>query len=116
MEQGLHLGQPADGPRCARADRHGLGHLGHEGPRRGPHELTPGFAWTPSSPLLGDIGAVGSRLYRVYIFTDDHCVNQIFAGSIVGSPAFAPRTFGGTIALPSGTKSLADWMNAAVLV
>ncbi len=80
------------------------------------HELTPGFAWTPSLPMLGDIGSVGSPLYRVYIFTDDHCVNQIFAGSIVGSPAYAPRTFGGPIALPSGTKSLGDWMNPPYLM
>jgi hypothetical protein len=80
------------------------------------HELTPGFAWTPSLPMLGDIGSVGSSLYRVYIFTDDHCVNQVFAGSIVGSPAYAPRTFGGPIALPSGTKSLGDWMNPPYLM
>ena len=34
----------------------------------------------------------GSSLYRVYIFTDSNCVNRIFTGSVVGSPAFAPRT------------------------
>lgn len=75
-----------------------------------PHELTPGFAWTPSAPVLDPaIGPVGSSLYRVYIFTDNHCVNQVFAGSIVGSPAFAPRTVGGPFALPQDTKSLSDW-------
>src|SRR5205823_14197082 len=52
------------------------------------HELTPAFAWKPSTPVLGDIGSVGSSLYRVYIFTDDHCVNRVFTGSVVGSPAF----------------------------
>ena len=73
------------------------------------HELTPGFAWSPSAPVLADIGAFGSSLYRVYIFTDDHCVNRVFVGSTVGSPAFAPRTSGGPLALPSGTKLLSSW-------
>jgi hypothetical protein len=74
-----------------------------------PHELTPGFAWTPTSPVLTRFGAFGSSLYRVYIFTDDHCVNQVFAGSVVGSPAFAPRVIGGPMALPSSQKILAEW-------
>jgi len=81
-----------------------------------PHELTPGFAWAPSAPVIGDIGPVGSSLYRVYVFTDDHCVNQVFAGSVVGSPAFAPRTRGGPLALPQGTKALADWMGPPYLM
>jgi hypothetical protein len=75
-----------------------------------PHQLTPGFTWTPSAPAVTTIPNFGSSLYRVYIFTDNHCVNQIFAGSIVGSPAFAPRTVGGPFALPQDTKTLADWM------
>lgn len=74
-----------------------------------PHELMPGFAWSPAAPVLGNIGPVGSSLYRVYIFTDDHCVNQVFAGSVVGSPAFAPRTIGGPLALPSSTKAISNW-------
>jgi hypothetical protein len=79
------------------------------GQHASPHELEPGFAWTPSPEVLGDVGSVGSSLYRVYIFTDNQCVNQVFAGSIVGSPAFAPRTVGGTFALPQDTKTLANW-------
>jgi hypothetical protein len=80
-----------------------------------PHELMPGFAWTPSSPVLSSLGAFGSSLYRVYIFTDDHCVNQVFAGSIVGSPAFAPRVVGGVFGLPQAQKALADWNNGLIL-
>ena len=80
------------------------------------HELTPGFAWSPSAPVLGDIGNVGSSLYRVYVFTDDHCVNQVFTGSIVGSPAFAPRSQGGPFGLPQSTKELGQWMNPPYLV
>jgi hypothetical protein len=71
------------------------------------HELTPGFAWTPSPSQIGQ--GVGSSLYRVYIFTDDHCVNRVFTGSVVGSPAFAPRVSGGPLALPKSLKDLADW-------
>jgi hypothetical protein len=76
-----------------------------------PHELMPGFAWTPSPPALTSFGPFGSSLYRVYIFTDDHCVNQVFTGSIVGSPAFAPRVVGGPFALPQTVKTLGDWNN-----
>ncbi len=76
------------------------------------HELTPGFAWSPSAAVVDPtIGAVGSSLYRVYIFTDDHCVNVVFKGSVVGSPAFAPRTQGGPFALPQGTATLGQWDN-----
>src|SRR5205085_11202443 len=73
------------------------------------HELTPGFAWRASAPVLSDIGPFGSSLYRVYISTDDHCVNTIFTGSVVGSPAFAPRTTNGPRALPQTSKDLANW-------
>jgi hypothetical protein len=79
-----------------------------------PHELTPGFAWNPAStPLDPLIGNPGSPLYRVYVFTDDHCVNPIFTGSIVGSPAFAPRSTGGPFGLPQGTQDLANWTGAS---
>ena len=70
-----------------------------------PHELTPGFAWTPSAPVISQGIDPGSSLYRVYIFTDKDCVNRVFTGSIVGSPAFAPRTEGGPMALPGDTAS-----------
>jgi hypothetical protein len=73
------------------------------------HELTPGFAWTPSSPWISSVAAFGSPLYRVYVATDDHCVNIVFKGSIVGSPAYAPRTFGGPLTLPQSTQTLGQW-------
>ena len=74
------------------------------------HELTPAFAWSPSPAVVNQyIGPVGSSLYRIYIFTDDHCVNQVFAGSIVGSPAFAPRINGAPFQLPQDQTSLKNW-------
>ena len=54
------------------------------------HRLTPAFSFT------GTTSAVGRRydLYRVYVFSDEDCVNTIFRGSIVGSPAYVPRLTG----------------------
>ncbi len=70
-----------------------------------PHELTPGFGWSGAQANMPGIN-VGSPLYRVYIFTDDHCVNRVFTGSVVGSPAFAPRTKGGPLTLPQDTSAI----------
>ena len=80
-----------------------------------PHELMPGFAWSPSAAALSPLGWVGSSLYRVYIFTDDHCVNRVFTGSVVGSPAYVPRVSGGPLALPGTMKALPDWNTAPYL-
>ena len=57
------------------------------------HELTPAFAWTGRRALNDGVsGQYG--LYRVYVSTDADCVNTIFKGAVVGSPAYAPRTSG----------------------
>jgi len=56
------------------------------------HELTPGLVFR-GREALNTFGSTFG-LYRVYIATDSDCVNVIFKGSIVGSPAFAPRTSG----------------------
>jgi hypothetical protein len=82
-----------------------------------PHELTPGFSWSPTLPVLSAVSYFGQNaLYRVYVFTDDHCVNQVFAGSVVGSPAFAPRVVGGPMALPQSEKTLAQWLSGLMQV
>src|SRR3954451_18297555 len=60
------------------------------------HSLTPGFAFTGNMATNGQTG----RLFRVYVATDAQCVNVVFKGSVVGSPAYAPRT-NGPIALPA---------------
>jgi hypothetical protein len=54
------------------------------------HRLTPALAFTGNQALDG----TGYELFRTYVFTDSDCVNVVFRGSIVGSPAFAPRTTG----------------------
>jgi hypothetical protein len=67
------------------------------------HELTPGFAWT-GADSYGVGGTGGFGLHRVYISTDSDCVNTIFRGAVVGSPAYAPRT-SGPMKLPTDGKT-----------
>ena len=65
-----------------------------------------GFRQTPGFTFNGNTGIYGpASLYRVYIFSDQDCVNPVFKGSIVGSPAYAPRT-SGPLALPSDPLKL----------
>ena len=61
-----------------------------DGVKQSAHELMPGLAFT------GDQGLNGLQyaLFRAYAATDRDCVNIVFKGSIVGSPAYAPRTSG----------------------
>ena len=54
------------------------------------HELMPAVTWTGDRALDGNV----FRLFRAYAFTDRDCVNVVFKGSVVGSPAFAPRVNG----------------------
>jgi hypothetical protein len=49
------------------------------------HSLTPGFSFS------GAVTGQGT-LYRVYVATDRRCVNIVYVGAAVGSPAWAPRT------------------------
>jgi hypothetical protein len=75
----------------------------------GLHRLTPAFAFT------GTTDAAGSSfdLYRVYVFTDRDCVNTIFRGAIVGSPAYVPRLTG-PLKLPQSSQD-ADKARTAIL-
>ncbi|MDQ5819924.1 MAG: hypothetical protein M3540_00590 [Actinomycetota bacterium] len=52
------------------------------------HRLTPGVAFNGTLSA----GYVPYELYRPYLFSDDDCVNVVFRGAIVGSPAYAPRS------------------------
>ena len=70
------------------------------------HELTPGFAFS-GREALNSVGGNTFGLYRVYVATDSDCVNVIYKGAVVGSPAYAPRT-SGPLALPTDGKGLAD--------
>jgi hypothetical protein len=67
----------------------------------GRHQLMPALTFT------GDRGLDGNeyRLFRVYASTDRDCVNVVFRGSVVGSPAFAPRV-NGPLKLPATQEEL----------
>jgi hypothetical protein len=68
----------------------------------GAHQLMPAFQFSGDQSLLG----APNELYRVYVFTDQDCLNVVFKGAIVGSPAYAPRTTG-PLGLPNNTTDLA---------
>jgi hypothetical protein len=58
----------------------------------------PSFIWTGNQADDG----TPAELFRVYIFTDKQCINRVFTGGVVGSPAYSPRPFGG-LSLPVGS-------------
>ena len=66
------------------------------------HEMTPAFVFTGTQDAAGNTYG----LYRVYVFSDKQCVNTIFRGAIVGSPAYAARNKG-TLKLPTDDKAVA---------
>src|SRR5436190_1718060 len=66
-----------------------------------------GFRLMPAFLATGDTGLVSTaELWRIYAFSDADCVNPVFTGSIVGSPAYVPRSTG-ALKLPANTDELA---------
>jgi hypothetical protein len=65
------------------------------------HSLTPAFTYGGDTAANGVTG----RLFRVYVATDPQCVNVVFKGAVVGSPAYAPRT-SGPLALPTSVTAV----------
>jgi hypothetical protein len=65
------------------------------------HKIMPGFSWSGNTS-----GGVAYELYRVYVFSDDNCIEPVLTGSIVGSPAWAPR-LNGPLALPGSVDDIA---------
>ena len=71
------------------------------------HALTPGFVFSGDSGGPMDYnGGAPAELFRVYIATDADCVNIVYRGAIVGSPAYAPRTTG-PLKLPTDSIGVA---------
>ncbi len=66
------------------------------------HTIMPGFNWSGSLALYD----TSFELYRTYVFSDGDCVDPVLIGSIVGSPAWAPRLTGALV-LPRNAKELA---------
>jgi hypothetical protein len=65
------------------------------------HSLAPAFIFSGNQAL----DASTARLFRVYVSTDRQCVNIVFRGAIIGSPAYAPRT-SGPLGLPTSTSAV----------
>ena len=65
-----------------------------------PHSLVPAIT-------VGGNPTTPGNLYRIYMFTDRDCVNRVFTGYPVTSPAYAPRSTGGAV-LPEGAQQMAD--------
>jgi hypothetical protein len=59
------------------------------------HEMMPAFMWSGNQTPSG----ASFELFRVEIFTDRQCLNLVYTGAVVGSPAWAPR-LNGPLALP----------------
>ena len=74
------------------------------------HKLTPGFAFSGTT----DAGGSMYDLYRVYVFSDRDCVNTIFRGAMVASPAYVPRLTG-PLKLPKSTAE-ADRARTQILI
>jgi hypothetical protein len=70
------------------------------------HKLMPGFLWRGNETLNG----TPAELYRVYVFSDKQCLNPVFIGSPVGSPAYAPRPYG-SLVLPTSPNGIAAARN-----
>jgi hypothetical protein len=67
------------------------------------HDTTPAFIYSGDT----SIWAQPSELYRVLVFTDEDCLNTVFRGAIVGSPAYVPREIG-PLAMPTDVNSITD--------
>jgi hypothetical protein len=70
------------------------------GSKASAHELMPGLTWSGTT-----IGDRQYSLFRPYAFTDEDCVNVVYTGAVVGSPAYAPR-LSGPLKLPASDAEL----------
>jgi hypothetical protein len=67
------------------------------------HNITPAFLYSGNTSIFG----TASELYHVMVFTDEDCLNPVFKGAMVGSPAYVPREIG-PLALPVDVNGLTN--------
>jgi len=67
------------------------------------HSITPAFVYSGNTSIFG----TASELYRVLVFTDEDCLNTVFRGAMVGSPAYVPREVG-PLAMPTDVNGLTN--------
>lgn len=65
------------------------------------HDVTPAFLYSGDTSIWG----TKAELFRVLVFTDQDCLNTVFRGAIVGSPAYVPREVG-PLAMPVDTSGI----------
>ena len=65
------------------------------------HRLMPAFVFSGNQPIAG----AATELYRVYVFTDKRCINDVYTSAIIGSPAYAPR-YSGPLVLPRSAEAV----------
>jgi hypothetical protein len=65
------------------------------------HAVTPAFVYSGNTSIWG----TNTELYRVLVATDEDCLNVVFRGAIVGSPAYVPREVGPN-AMPTDTTGV----------
>ena len=70
------------------------------------HEVMPGFVYTGDTSINGQ----AYQLYRVEVFSDEDCLNPVFYGATVGSPAYVPREVG-PLALPTSVADVTAAQN-----
>jgi hypothetical protein len=66
------------------------------------HKLMPAFLFKGDQALDG----TSAELFRVRVFSDRRCLNEVFTGALVGGPAYAPRPFSGPLNLPGTLASI----------
>ena len=95
VEPRLHRRAAAALARHARRCRHGVRRRVELVRPVSAHALSPGFVFSGDSGGPMDYnGGAPAELFRVYVATDEDCVNIVYRGAVVGSPAYAPRTTG----------------------
>ncbi len=67
------------------------------------HEVMPAFVYSGDTSIWG----TSEELYRVEVFSDEDCLNPVFRGAIVGSPAYVPRE-SGPLSLPTDVNGVSQ--------
>jgi hypothetical protein len=67
------------------------------------HNITPAFVYSGNTSIFGSV----TNLFRVLVFTDQDCLNTVFRGATVGSPAYVPREVG-PLAMPVDVNGLTN--------
>lgn len=87
------------------------------------HKLMPAFTWRGSQVKLPNGTIVAADLFRVEVFSDAKCLNQVYTGPIVGGRSWAPRPWG-SLSLgsadaasyaPDGTQGLNPMFDGTLL-